>query len=58
VRRDPRDAVAFYRRGQIFARYGEFDRALSDFDEAVRLEAGDPKRATTVVGLASCSVTP
>jgi len=43
VRRNTRDAVGFYRRGQFYARYGQFNRAISDFDEAIRLKPDDPE---------------
>jgi hypothetical protein len=43
VRGNPRDAVAFYRRGQLYARYGEFSRAITDLDEAIRLKPDDPE---------------
>jgi hypothetical protein len=43
VRRNTRDAVAFYRRGQFYARYAQFNRAISDFDEAIRLKPDDPE---------------
>jgi hypothetical protein len=43
VRRNARDAVAFYRRGQFYARYSQFTRAISDFDEAIRLKPDDPE---------------
>ena len=43
VRRNTRDAVAFYRRGQFYARYSQFNRAISDFDEAIRLKPDDPE---------------
>ena len=43
VRRNARDAVAYYRRGQFYARYGQFTRAISDFDEAIRLKPDDPE---------------
>jgi hypothetical protein len=43
VRRNARDAVAFYRRGQFYARYSQFNRAISDFDEAIRLKPDDPE---------------
>ena len=43
VRGNPRDAVAFYRRGQLYARYGEFSRAIPDLDEAIRLKPDDPE---------------
>ncbi len=43
VRLNPRDAVGFYRRGQLYARYGEFNRAITDLDEAIRLKPDDPE---------------
>jgi hypothetical protein len=43
VRRNPRDAVGFYRRGQLFARYGDYNRAIADLDEAIRLKPDDPE---------------
>jgi cytochrome c-type biogenesis protein CcmH/NrfG len=43
VRRNPRDAAAFYRRGQLYARYGEFTRAIADLNEAIRLKPDDPE---------------
>jgi hypothetical protein len=43
VRRNPRDAVGFYRRGQLYARYGDFNRAIADLDEAIRLKPDDPE---------------
>ncbi len=43
VRRNTRDAVAYYRRGQFYARYAQFNRAISDFDEAIRLKPDDPE---------------
>jgi hypothetical protein len=43
LRRNPRDAVAFYRRGQLYARYGEFNRAIADFDRAIGLKPDDPE---------------
>ena len=47
VRGNPRDAVAFYRRGQLYARYGEFSRAIPDLDEAIRLKPDDPEALNT-----------
>jgi Caspase domain/Tetratricopeptide repeat len=43
VRLNPRDAVGFYRRGQLYARYGDFNRAITDLDEAIRLKPDDPE---------------
>jgi tetratricopeptide (TPR) repeat protein len=42
IERNANDAGAFYRRGQLFAKNGDFLRAIKDFDEAIRL---DPKDA-------------
>jgi nitrite reductase (NADH) large subunit len=39
---NPRDGDAVYKRGQLFAKSGDFVRAIKDFDEAIRL---DPKHA-------------
>jgi tetratricopeptide (TPR) repeat protein len=41
VRRNPRDAVAFYLRGQFHAQYADYNRAITDFDEALRLKPDD-----------------
>jgi hypothetical protein len=43
VRANAKDARAFYRRGQLFARYGDYNRAIPDFDEAIRLKPDDPE---------------
>jgi len=43
LRRNPRDAVAFYSRGQLYARSGDFARAIADMDEAIRLNPDDPE---------------
>jgi hypothetical protein len=43
IRRDPRDAVAFYTRGQLYARSSDFGRAIADMDEAIRLNPNDPE---------------
>ena len=42
IRRDPKNAIAFVRRGNAFAKKGDFVRALTDYNEAIRL---DPKNA-------------
>jgi len=39
---NPADAAAYYRRGQLYAKIGEFGRSIMDFDQALRL---DPKDA-------------
>jgi hypothetical protein len=42
LQQNPNDAIAFYNRGQLFARNGDFSRAVIDFDQAIRL---DPNNA-------------
>jgi uncharacterized caspase-like protein len=41
IRLDPSNGVAYYKRGQLFARNGDFSRALEDFDEVIRLNPKD-----------------
>ncbi len=41
LRQNPNDASAFYNRGQIYAKNGDFSRAVSDFDQAIRLDPND-----------------
>ncbi|MEZ5788214.1 MAG: caspase family protein [Xanthobacteraceae bacterium] len=41
IRRNPRDADAFYRRGQAWAQRGEFALASDDFGEAIRINPQD-----------------
>lgn len=41
IRRNPRDADAFYRRGQAWAQRGEFALASDDFGEAIRINPRD-----------------
>src|SRR6185312_15661890 len=36
IRLNPGDAVAYYKRGQLYAQRGEFARAVRDFDEVLR----------------------
>jgi tetratricopeptide (TPR) repeat protein len=43
VQKNQRDAVAFYRRGQIYAWYNYFSHAINDFGRAIRLNANDPE---------------
>jgi hypothetical protein len=43
VQRNPRDAAAFNWRGQLYVQYGEFTRAISDFDKAIRLKPDYPE---------------
>jgi cytochrome c-type biogenesis protein CcmH/NrfG len=38
---NPRDAAAYYRRGQVYASRGDFPPALKDFDEAIKLNPKD-----------------
>jgi tetratricopeptide (TPR) repeat protein len=38
---NPDDAAAYYRRGQLYAKIGEFARSITDFDEAIRLNPKD-----------------
>jgi hypothetical protein len=40
---NPNDAVALYRRGQIYAIHGDYRAALGDFDQVVRLNPRDPE---------------
>jgi uncharacterized caspase-like protein len=42
LEQNPTDAAAFYSRGIIFAKNGDYSRAVSDFDQAIRL---DPNNA-------------
>ena len=41
LQKNPKDAAAFYRRGQLYAKTGEFSRAIEDFDETLRLHPKD-----------------
>jgi hypothetical protein len=41
IQRDPDDASALYKRGQLFARNGDYERAIEDFDNAIRLNPKD-----------------
>ena len=43
IRLNPGDAVAYYKRGQLYAQRGEFARAVRDFDEVLRLNPRDPE---------------
>jgi uncharacterized caspase-like protein len=38
---NPNDAAALYNRGQLYAKNGEFSRAVTDFDQAIRLAPND-----------------
>jgi tetratricopeptide (TPR) repeat protein len=38
---DPQDASAYYNRGNAWSRKGDYDRAIADFNEAIRLDPQD-----------------
>lgn len=38
IRRDPKDANAYYNRGNAYAAHGETDRAIADYTAAIRLD--------------------
>jgi tetratricopeptide (TPR) repeat protein len=42
IQLNPSDGSAFYKRGQLYAKNGDFGRAITDFDTVIRL---DPKDA-------------
>jgi hypothetical protein len=48
----PKDAAAFVDRGDARRAKGEYDRAIRDFDEAIRLDLGARYRDSWVL---SCS---
>jgi Flp pilus assembly protein TadD len=41
IQLNPRDAAAYYKRGQLYAEHGDFNRAVEDFDEVIRLDPRD-----------------
>ena len=41
INRNPRDAYAYYNRGQTYAKRGEYGRAIQDFSHAIRLNPKD-----------------
>ncbi|HUB63412.1 MAG TPA: caspase family protein [Methylocella sp.] len=41
LQNNPTDAAAFYRRGQLYAKTGDFSRSIKDFDESLRLHPKD-----------------
>jgi regulator of sirC expression with transglutaminase-like and TPR domain len=41
LQHNPRDAVAFYKRGQLYARNRDYSRAAADFDAAIQLNPKD-----------------
>jgi len=42
IKRNPDDKEAYFKRGQIYAKQGEYRRAIADFDQVIRR---DPKDA-------------
>jgi tetratricopeptide (TPR) repeat protein len=38
VEREPKDALSFHNRGETYDRKGDYDRAIADFTEAIRLD--------------------
>src|SRR5580704_10109714 len=47
---DPKDAGAFYDRGYVWQAKGEYDKAIADYNEAIRL---DPKLVRAFVNRGS-----
>ena len=41
IQLNPGDALAYYKRGQLLARHGDYARAIDDFDEVIRLNPKD-----------------
>jgi tetratricopeptide (TPR) repeat protein len=41
IQTNPSDTAAYYKRGQLYAQYGDFSRAARDFDEVLRLNPRD-----------------
>lgn len=41
IRNNPADAAAYYRRGQLYAKIGEFARSITDFDDALKFNPKD-----------------
>ena len=41
IRRNPNDSAAYYKRGQLYAQYEDFTRAVKDFDSVIRLNPKD-----------------
>ncbi len=41
IQRDPNDATAYYKRGQLYAQYEDFTHAVKDFDAVIRLSPKD-----------------
>lgn len=43
INRNPRDATAFYERGQFHAQRDDYPSAIADFDQAIRLDPKSPE---------------
>jgi uncharacterized caspase-like protein len=43
IRRDPRDEVSYYERGQFYAQRGDTAAAIADFDRSIRLNPASPE---------------
>jgi tetratricopeptide (TPR) repeat protein len=43
IQANPNSSDAFYRRGQLYAKRGDFSRAIEDFDVALRINPRDPE---------------
>jgi tetratricopeptide (TPR) repeat protein len=43
IRRDPRDEVSYYERGQFHAQRGDTAAAIADFDRSIRLNPASPE---------------
>jgi tetratricopeptide (TPR) repeat protein len=41
IQRNPNDAPALYKRGQLYAQHGDFGRAVKDFDQVLRMNPRD-----------------
>jgi Flp pilus assembly protein TadD len=41
IQTNPNDTAAYYKRGQLYAQYGDFRQATRDFDEVIRLSPRD-----------------
>jgi tetratricopeptide (TPR) repeat protein len=41
IQSNPNDVAAYYKRGQLYAQHGDFQRAIKDFDQTLRLNPKD-----------------